>query len=40
MLDLTARKRNKLIALQEIEYTLAQKIGDNADVITEIETLA
>ena len=40
MLYLAAWKRHKLIALEKIEYTLSVKICDDADVISEIKTLA
>lgn len=39
-LNLTARKGNKSVALQEIKHTLAQKIRDDADVVSEVEAIA
>jgi len=34
-----ARKRYELIFLEEVEDTLAEKIGNNADVVLEIEAV-
>lgn len=39
-LDLTARKGHKPIALKEVEDTLAQKIRDNANMITEVKAIS
>ena len=39
MLDLTTWKRHEAIALQEIEHTLTQQIGNNANVISEVKAV-
>lgn len=39
-MDLTVREGYKIIALQEVENTLAKKVHDNADVATEIESVS
>ena len=36
-LNLRAGKWHKSISLEEVEDTLSQKIGDNADVVPEVE---
>lgn len=39
-LDLTAWERYKAISLEKIEDTLTQQVGDNADVISEVERVS
>lgn len=38
-LDLTARKGNEAVALEEVKHALSQQIGDNADMVAEIEAI-
>ena len=40
ILDLCTRERHKIIALQKVENTLSQKIGDNADMVAIVEAVA
>jgi hypothetical protein len=39
LLDLTAREWYETIALEEIEHTLSQQVCNNANVVSEIETI-
>lgn len=39
-LNLAVWKRDKLVALEEIEYTLAKQVHDDADVASVVETVA
>ena len=39
-LNLTARKWYKSIAFQKIEHTLAEKIGNNTYVVSEVEAIS
>lgn len=39
MLDLAAGKGHKIVALQEVEDALPEQVGDDADVIPEVEAL-
>ena len=39
-LDLAARKGNKLVALEKVEYTLAEQVCDNAYMVAKVEAIA
>ena len=39
-LDLAVRERDELIAFEEIEYTLAQQVHDDADMAPVVEAVA
>jgi hypothetical protein len=39
-LDLAAGKRHEAVALEEVEDALAEQVGDDADVVAEVEAVA
>lgn len=40
VLDLTVGERDEIVALQEIEYALAEEVHDNADVAPVVKAIA
>lgn len=40
LLNVAARKWDELIAFEEIEDALAKQVGDDADVVSEIERVS
>jgi hypothetical protein len=39
LLNMGARERNECVRLEEIEHALTIKVGDDADVVPEIEAV-
>lgn len=39
LLDVGAGERNKAVGLEEVKDTLSVEIGDNADVVPEVEAI-
>jgi len=39
LLDVTAGEGHKRVALQEIKDTLAEEVGDDTDVVSEVESV-
>lgn len=39
LLNMTAGKWHKTIALEEIKHTLAKKVSDNTNVVSEVEAI-
>jgi DNA-binding TFAR19-related protein (PDSD5 family) len=40
LLDVRARERDKAVRLEEVEHALPVKVGDNADVVSEVEAVS
>lgn len=39
-LNLTARKGNEAVALEEVKHALSQQIGDNAYMVAEVKAIS